>query len=214
MIKKIGDNIVLIQLSDIDSNIYVLGDTVIDTGTGFNFTRMYATMKAFKMDPKAIRHVVNTHGHFDHIGGNGYFINADVAIHEDDAGIIEKGDIERSYADFFDGRLSPREVERKLKEGDVIEAQGFELEIVHTPGHTPGSICLIDRKQGVMFSGDTLFSDGVGRTDMPGGDPEALEKSLQKILGIVEDVNTILPGHGEIVQGDVKKRVEEIVNGS
>ena len=89
-VKKIG-NIILIQLSDVDSNIYVIGDTVIDSGTGMNFTRLYTTMKAFRIDPKAIRQVINTHGHFDHVGGNGYFINAKISIHEKDADIIEKG---------------------------------------------------------------------------------------------------------------------------
>ncbi len=208
-IKRIGE-IVLLQLSDIDSNIYIIGDTAIDAGTGFNFTRMYSTLKAFRIDPKSITTVVNTHGHFDHIGGNGYFINAKVAIHEKDADIIEKGDAERSYADFFDGKLHPRSVDRKLREGDRIVAGGMELEVLHTPGHTPGSICLFDRKSGVLFTGDTLFSDGVGRTDMPGGNPEELEKSLEKIFNL-NGVQKILPGHGEPVLSDAQKALKEII---
>ena len=164
-IKKIG-NIVLIQLSDIDSNIYIIGDTVIDAGTGFNFTRLYQLLKMLKIDLKDIKHVVNTHCHFDHTGGNGYFIDADVAIHDADAEVVEKGDIKLSYADFFDGRLNPREVKTRLKEGDVVSTGDMELEVIHTPGHTQGSICLYDKKSGTLFTGDTVFADGIGRTDM------------------------------------------------
>ena len=195
-IKKLG-NIVLIQLSDIDSNIYILGDTVIDAGTGFNFTRMYQLFKILKVDLKDIKHVVNTHGHFDHVGGNGYFIDADVAIHEADAEIVEKGDVEKSYADFFDGKLNPRPVNKRLKEGDTISAGGMELEVIHTPGHTPGSICLYEKKSGTLFTGDTVFSDGIGRTDMPGGNDEHLQASLDKISPF--SVKRLLPGHGDPV---------------
>ena len=141
MLKRIG-NIVLIQLSDIDSNIYIIDDTVIDSGTGFNFTRLYSILKMLKKNFESFTQVVNTHGHFDHIGGNGYFLNAKIAIHENDAPVIENADIEMSRADFFDGKLRPRKVDRKLRDGDVIDVNGFKLLVVHTPGHTPGSICL------------------------------------------------------------------------
>jgi glyoxylase-like metal-dependent hydrolase (beta-lactamase superfamily II) len=207
-VKKIG-NIVLIQLSDIDSNIYVIGDTVIDSGTGMNFTRLYSTMKAFRLDPKTINQVINTHGHFDHVGGNGYFINAKVSIHEKDADIIEKGDNEMSYADFFDGKLNPKRVDRRLKEGDKIEAGELELEVIHTPGHTPGSICLFDRKTGILFTGDTVFSDGVGRIDMPGGNEQDMEASLDRITKI-EGIQKLLPGHGDVVLTNAKKTIQDI----
>jgi glyoxylase-like metal-dependent hydrolase (beta-lactamase superfamily II) len=210
-VKKIG-NIVLIQLSDIDSNIYIIGDTVIDSGTGLNFTRLYSTMKAFKLDPKAMNQVINTHGHFDHVGGNGYFINAKVSIHEKDAGIIENGDNEMSYADFFDGRLNPKRVDRKLKEGDKIVAGELELEVIHTPGHTPGSVCLFDRKAGIMFTGDTVFSDGVGRIDMPGGNEQDMEASLDRITKM-EGIQKLLPGHGDVVLNNAKKVIQDIVGG-
>jgi hydroxyacylglutathione hydrolase len=159
MIRRFSD-ITLIQLSDIDSNIYLLGDTVIDAGTGFNFTRLKTYLAALKLNLETIKHVINTHGHFDHIGGNGYFYEADVAIHEADAYIIEKGDIKASYADFFDGRLHPHPVQRKLREGDVVTANGIQFKVLHTPGHTPGSISLYNQERGILFSGDTVFSDG------------------------------------------------------
>ena len=116
MIKKIG-NVTMIQLSDTDSNIYVVGDTVIDSGTGFNFTRLMSMFSGImKVDMGSIKWVINTHGHFDHVRGNGYFLNAKIAIHEDDAEIVEKGDGELSFADFFDGTLRPHKVEKRLRE--------------------------------------------------------------------------------------------------
>lgn len=210
MFKKIGD-IILIELSDIDSNIYLVGDTVIDSGTGFNFTRLRDIFKVMKREMKDVKQIINTHGHFDHIGGNGYFLNAKVAIHENEAKILEKGDQKLSNADFFEGKVYPRKPDQVLKEGDKVTAGKMELEVMHTPGHSPGSICLYDKKSKIMFSGDTFFSDGVGRTDIPGGDPGALEESLQKLSKV--DAQKILPGHGEPVLKDAKKTLASIVNG-
>ncbi len=204
------DNVTLIQLSDIDSNIYIMGDTVIDSGTGFNFTRLYQLLKMLKIEFKDIKHIINTHGHFDHIGGNGYFIEADVAIHDADADIVEKGDVKMSYADFFDGKLKPKEVKTRLREGDVVSAGGMELEVIHTPGHTSGSICLYDRKSGTLFTGDTVFSDGIGRSDMPGGNDGHLQASLERISKL--QVRRLLPGHGETVILDSPKTVKEIMS--
>jgi len=211
MVKRIGD-IVLIQLSDIDSNIYLIGDTVIDSGTGFNFTRLREIFGVLKKEMKDVKQVINTHGHFDHVGGNGYFLNAEVAIHEADAKILEKADKELSNVDFFGGRLSPKKPDKILKEGDRLNPDKLDLEVIHTPGHSPGSICLYDKKRKILFSGDTVFSDGVGRTDLPGGNPQALEKSLQRLLEL--DVGKILPGHGKPVLQNAKKTLEAIVKGT
>jgi glyoxylase-like metal-dependent hydrolase (beta-lactamase superfamily II) len=206
MIKKV-DDIGVIQLSDIDSNIYFIGDAVIDTGTGFNFVRLFDFMKRLKIDPDKVKWVINTHYHFDHIGGNGYFPNAKIAIHEADAAALEKGDAQKTNAAFFNGKIHPMKVEKKLKEGDVIVG----LKVIHTPGHTPGSICLYDEKRKILFSGDTIFSDGVGRTDMPGGNEDHLGKSLEKLSKI--DVKKMLPGHGELVLENAKKIIAEICGG-
>lgn len=209
MIRRFTD-ITLIQLSDIDSNIYILGDTVIDAGTGFNFTRLKTHLAALELNLETIKHIINTHGHFDHIGGNGYFYEADVAIHEADAPILEKGDLKASYADFFDGKLHPHAVERKLKEGDVITAGGYNLKVIHTPGHTPGSVCLYDEEKGILFSGDTIFCDGVGRTDMPGGDDEALAASMGKLANL--NVNKMFPGHGDPVKENADQIIKEMLD--
>ena len=205
---KIGD-ITLIRLSDIDSNIYLTDDTIIDSGTGFNFMRLHSVLRMLNTDLEKIKQVINTHGHFDHIGGNGYFYNAKILIHENDAAILEAGDLERSNASFFEGKLKPKKVDRKLKEGDVVDNG---LKVIHTPGHSPGSICLYDEKRKILFSGDTLFSDGVGRTDLAGGDPQALRESLENLRKL--KIEKILPGHGEPVLKLGNKRIEFILKES
>ena len=206
MIKRIGD-VVVIQLSDVDSNIYLLGDTIIDSGTGFNFTRLRDIFRAMKKDMKDVTQVINTHGHFDHIGGNGYFLNAKVAIHKSDADIIERGDAALAAADFFDGKLHPRKVERRLENGDKLQAGGMELEVVHTPGHTHGSICLLAKKEGLLFTGDVIFRDGIGRTDFANSDPNLMVASLEKIKTLPG--RQVLPGHGEAFD---KKTMEKIAD--
>jgi glyoxylase-like metal-dependent hydrolase (beta-lactamase superfamily II) len=210
MIKRIGD-IVLIQLSDIDSNIYVIGDTVIDSGTGFNFTRLMMLLRTLKRSLGDFKQVINTHGHFDHIGGNGYFLNAKVLMHESDAPILEKGDMKMSMADFFEGKLAPKKVDQKLKDGDRLKVGNREFEVIHTPGHSPGSICLYSQKEKLLISGDTLFADGVGRTDTPGGDEEALGASLERLSKL--SVEKILPGHGDPLLKGGSKAIKDILKG-
>ena len=132
-----------------------------------------------------------------------------MAIHEADAHIIEQGDVTASYADFFDGKLKPRPVQRKLKEGDIVKLNGDDYRIVHTPGHTPGSVCFYNEGKGILFSGDVIFSDGVGRTDMPGGDDEALASSMEKISRL--KVNKLFPGHGDPVKEGADKLIHEML---
>ncbi|MBM3303880.1 MAG: MBL fold metallo-hydrolase [Candidatus Aenigmarchaeota archaeon] len=197
MIKRICD-IVLLQVSGTDSNIYIIGDHAVDSGTGLNFTRMYQLLKAAQIDPKSIKVVVNTHTHYDHVGGNGYFLNAKTAMHEADAPALENADAEMCMVDYFDGKLKPRSVDAKLKDGDRLSIGGYNFQVLHTPGHTPGSICLYDASKKILISGDIIFADGIGRIDVPGGDPDAMQVSLDALAKL--KVDKILPGHGEPVQ--------------
>ena len=205
-VKKIG-NIIMIQLSDADSNIYFNKDTLIDSGVGFNFTRLMDVLRVFKSSLDSVKTIINTHYHFDHIGGNGYLTNAKIWIHEADAPVLEKGDEEATVADFFGKQMRPMKVEKKLKDGEKIPFGDMTLEVVHTPGHTPGSICLYEPKNKLLFTGDTIFPDGFGRTDLPGGDPNQLRKSIDKVLKL--KVDKILPGHGPIMESNPLKTVEK-----
>ncbi len=209
-LKRIGTDIILFQLSETDSNIYLIGDTVIDTGTGFNFPLLRQMFKVTKNDFEKVKQIINTHSHFDHIGGNGFFYNASISIHENGAEVVEKADIEKSCADFYDGKLHPRKVARKLKEGDVIKLNnGSELQVIYTPGHTDDSICLYEKKKKIMFTGDTIFADGLGSAKFINSDAEAMKKSLERISKL--EVEQYFPGHGEIVEKMGKKRIQTLI---
>lgn len=192
-LRRIGD-IIMIQLSGSDSNIYLLGDTVIDAGTGLNFTRLRDILKVAKMDFRDFRQVVCTHGHFDHVGGAGYFINARIMIHKNDAAIVEQGDNELAVSDFFDGQLHPKRVGATLDHGDTIKTSLGDLEVIATPGHTHGSICLYDRAKQVLFSGDTVFEHAIGRFDFPNSDINRMKESLAQLAQL--PVRQVFPGHG------------------
>jgi len=118
-------------------------------------------------------------------------------MHALDAKTIETGDSVRTCTNLFGKKLAPIIVDQKLQENDVLN--GFK--IVHTPGHTPGSICLYHEAEKILISGDTVFDAfSVGRTDLPGGNKEQLKASLEKLSLL--DVKTILPGHGSMVLED------------
>jgi len=210
-LKRIGSDIILFQLSETDSNIYLVnGDTVIDTGTGFNFPLLKQMFKASKNDFEKVKQIINTHSHFDHVGGNGYFYNATISIHEKGAEVLEKADVEKSCADFYDGKLNPRKVDKKLKDGDIIKlGNGFEFQVIHTPGHTDDSICLFDKKRKIAFTGDLIFADGLGSAKFINSDAELLKKSLEKISKL--GVEQYLPGHGEVVEKMGSKRMQALM---
>jgi glyoxylase-like metal-dependent hydrolase (beta-lactamase superfamily II) len=140
------------------------------------------------------RLIVNTHGHWDHIGANRALqrhYELAIAIHAADAPMLS--DKKKNAARFFAGDGDGGEAKRLLQEGDIIELGAFRIMVLHTPGHTPGGICLMLDK--LLFCGDTLFNLSIGRTDLPGGDYEALNRSLSRLSALPDDM-LVLPGHG------------------
>ncbi|QEF94603.1 MBL fold metallo-hydrolase [Methanothermobacter sp. KEPCO-1] len=186
MIQKF-DNIIAIEGTLFDSNIYILGDTVVDTGTGMNPDNLMRRIRGAGVEPGSIKHIVNTHCHFDHTGGNRLF-NADIAIHSLDAEALREGNDEKTVAYMFSASMEPMEVAVELGDGDFIG----DFEVIHTPGHTPGCICLYDGRS--LISGDTVFADGgFGRVDV-GGDINELAESIKKLMKL--DIEYLFPGHG------------------
>ena len=191
-----SNNIVFIPGYNMDSNCYLIGDMLVDTGTGFNEEYLISQIERHGVNRKDISLVVNTHCHFDHIGGNYLFEDADIAVHELDAISMKNRDDLGTSMNAFENEANSR-VDIELKDGDEI--RGFK--IIHTPGHTAGGICLWDGVN--LISGDTVFSHGgVGRFDI-GGNLDDLRQSVFKLTQL--DVINLLPGHGPVVEGNGKE---------
>jgi len=183
-----------------DSNIYLIEDetiALVDAGTGRFFENLKEEIQGLSINLEDIDMLINTHCHFDHAGGDLDFVEASrckVLIHEIEKSALEKGDEVISCAVMFGEKFRAVKVDRALKEDDLIELGELNLTILHTPGHTAGSISLYDPQRGILFSGDTVFSDGVGRTDLPTGDQRLLIESLRRLNTL--KVEKLYPGHG------------------
>jgi hydroxyacylglutathione hydrolase len=138
-----------------------------------------------------LKFIINTHGHGDHILGNGYF-GVPVYIHRMDKDFLT--DPVLNLSGMFGLSLKTPKASKLLEDGDKVYLNDLEFEILHTPGHTPGGISI--KLDGVVFTGDTLFAGTVGRTDLPDGDEEALFGSIRKKLLTLDDDTVIYPGHG------------------
>ncbi len=140
-----------------------------------------------------IRYILNTHAHVDHIMGNEEMkkkTGAKIIIHEEDAPLLVR--TPRSMLAMFGGRPSPP-ADLTVKDGDRIQVGDLSLKVLHTPGHSPGGMCLQGKEE--VFTGDTLFVGGVGRTDLPGGSWPLLLHSIKTKLLILPDETMIYPGH-------------------
>ncbi len=138
-----------------------------------------------------VLYTINTHGHADHIMGDAAF-GFPVLIHELDEPCLR--DAERSLASFAGISVRTVRASRLLKDGDSITVGSGEIKVIHTPGHSPGGISL--RCGDMLFSGDTLFREGIGRTDLYGGDHDLLLGSIKKKLMTLPDEVKVFPGHG------------------
>jgi hydroxyacylglutathione hydrolase len=139
--------------------------------------------------------IVSTHGHWDHIGDNAAVAEhtgAEIAVHEADRDRLV--DPQPLWAPFD---IVPSVPAVELAEGGEVRFGDIRLRILHTPGHTEGSVCLLAEDEGLLYSGDTLFAGGWGRVDLPGGDPDAMVASLARLTGL-EDRVGVFPGHGPV----------------
>ncbi len=159
-----------------------------------------------------IKYILNTHGHHDHIRGNQKLskaLGAPVCLHEEEARFFSEENLLRfSKLEEFERPVSASML---LKDGDRIPVGDLDIEVIHTPGHTPGAVCYL--VEGNLFTGDTLFVGSAGRTDLAGGSLDRLIESLEKRIITLPDDTIIWPGHhyGDTPYSTIKREKEENV---
>jgi hydroxyacylglutathione hydrolase len=187
-------------LSDsMESNAYILAGEktcVIDPGISPNRVLDFNQEYSISTDV-----LINTHCHFDHVGACPGIIGSgqvSLLMHESGADFMESGVDGMQLAGLFGCEPVRVPVDVRLRDGAIIDLGGVCLEVLHTPGHTPDGICLYEPDSKSLFSGDTLFKGGVGRTDFMGGDAVELRASIQRLLDLSRSrgINVIYPGHG------------------
>jgi len=177
-------------------NCYILASgpnsraIIIDPGD--EKQKIERVLKKYNLKPEF---VINTHGHIDHIGCDDKF-GVPVYIHRQDSVLLESPELNLSA--FFASSFSLKSNIKILEDKDNIELGQIQLEVIHVPGHTPGGISLIMKKpkDKILFSGDTLFYHGIGRTDFPGANETLLIKSIKMRLFTLSDDTIVYPGHG------------------
>jgi len=139
--------------------------------------------------------IINTHGHFDHVGANRRLkevTGAPLMLHANDVELLRKAQM---HAAVYGLSAEPSPMpDRLLNDGDKVDVGKLQLEVVHLPGHSPGGIGL--KIDGHVFAGDTLFAGSVGRTDLPGGDFDLMAKAIREKLYCLDDATAVHPGHG------------------
>jgi glyoxylase-like metal-dependent hydrolase (beta-lactamase superfamily II) len=158
-----------------------------------------------------VKYILNTHGHTDHVLGNQKLKNLlkiPVCMHESDDRFFNDP-IVREKSSHELGLLPPNSVDIKLKDGDILKVGTLNIEVIHTPGHTPGSVCYLTG--GNLFTGDTLFVGAAGRTDLIGGSLKTLIESIEKKLIVLPKQTIIWPGHdyGESPSSTIGREMED-----
>ena len=177
-------------LGPLSTNCYILSASkrsaavIIDPAAGAE--RIDATLKG-----RQAAAVLLTHGHFDHTGALGAFEGLPIYIHAADAQMLN--DPFLSLADMMGDRTVRPAATDHVADGQILTLAGLTVRVLHTPGHTPGSVCY--EIGGVLFTGDTLFRAGSGRTDFPGGDAIQESRSIRRLLSLPVDL-PVCPGHG------------------
>lgn len=153
-------------------------------------------LEAIEESGLAIRYVLNTHCHFDHMGANAEIVaatGAPLALHPAELPILKA----RGGASWFGVLVKESPLpDVELEDGQVLEVGTLRFQVLHTPGHSPGGVTFYLEEEGVAFDGDVLFQMGVGRTDLPGGDWDALMRSIREVLFVLPDDTILYSGHG------------------
>ena len=185
-----------LEVGPIMANCFIVGcettkeAVVIDPGDDADRILMELAKSELK-----VKYLINTHGHFDHVGANKRMkevTGAELAIHPDDEPMLTE--LSRSALMFGLSAENSPPADLLLNENDEISFGDITLKVIHTPGHSKGGICLYTK--GHLFAGDTLFAGSIGRTDLPGGDYNTLISSIKEKLLILDEDTVVYTGHG------------------
>ncbi len=191
-----------------DGNVYlILDERPILVDAGMMAGPTLRNIKKY-IDPSKIEMILLTHCHHDHSGAAAELkeaTGAKLLLSEKEVTCV--GDDLTTVAYLFGMDAPQFQVDETLSEGRILDIGKWKLEVLETPGHSQGSICLYEKTERVLFSGDTVFPDGnIGRTDMYGGDTIKLIKSIERLTSL--DVKTMYPGHMEITGRDVNRQIQ------
>lgn len=200
-----------LEVGPIMANCYILGcestkqAAVIDPGDDADRILMELAKSELR-----VKYLINTHGHFDHVGANKQMkeaTSAQIAIHPADEPMLEE--LSRSAMMFGLSAQNSPPADIVLNHGDEISFGEITLKVIHTPGHSKGGICLYTK--GFLFAGDTLFAGSIGRTDLPGGDYDTLISSIKEKLMMLDDDTIVYTGHGPETTIGKEKRINPFI---
>ncbi|HIH16954.1 MAG TPA: MBL fold metallo-hydrolase [Candidatus Diapherotrites archaeon] len=206
----VGPGVYCVYSTGPSSNSYILAGkkiALIDSGLKENTPNLLNSLKGLGLEPGQVSAVFHTHGHCDHFGGDSLFPDAEVWMHAHDGSLVNARDQDFSAGRYFQGAFFPH-VNRYYVESEPLPLRPFNLRLLFSPGHTQGSVCFFEPEKRLLFSGDTLFADAVGRWDLPSGSLVDLQASLRKIRAL--DFDALLPGHGPLLREPRERQKQAI----
>lgn len=190
----------ILPVGPLQCNCSVIGDEdnheamVIDPGDDIQ-----DVLELIRKHNLQVKQIIITHAHIDHVGGAMKLraaTGAPILLNQNDYTLLKMLDVQAAWI----GMRNPGKVEidRNIGTGDSLNVGSLTADVLHTPGHTEGSICLHFAEEKKLIAGDTLFSGSIGRTDLPGGDMQKIMRSLHNVVLALPDETIVVPGHGEL----------------
>lgn len=212
MIEEIAKNVFFICSPNESCNSYFLigrQNILVDSGLSSSRPLLSKSISSLGFSPEDIDIVLHTHGHADHFCADSLFPKASLRMSEFDALRVSLKDSMFTCSEAFGESFFPK-ISSFFLQNEVIKVPPFSLQVFQTPGHTEGSVCFLEKKLGLLFSGDTVFSEGIGRFDLISGSRQKLHSSLQALLRL--EFDALLPGHGEILKSNAKQSIKNSVD--
>ncbi|PJA18539.1 MAG: hypothetical protein COX63_02175 [Candidatus Diapherotrites archaeon CG_4_10_14_0_2_um_filter_31_5] len=195
-----AENVFLFKTSDLSCNAYLIKgkekNVLIDSGTTTAMKPHTEFLKELNLRANDINAILHTHGHYDHFQADKLYDKAKIFLSEFDSKHLEQENPEFTRAK--EQSFYPK-INSFLTENQLIELNPFSFKVIFTPGHTKGSVCFYEQNKKMLFSGDTLFFQTIGRTDLQTGSFTEIKKSIQKLSEL--EIEYLFPGHGNIIQG-------------